>query len=285
MPIPSAATRGAPYGPLITFENQNILPPSAIYVAPQDNIFLLIRCPTLGCQLSIAYRLLTPAGELIATNTDLIAPATSGGDFRYLIPPSEGFLLSLVMGGQQVSRGQCFVRAFLAPGGAQASMIFAHLFLQGYVSTEDHLGFPSSPSESSLNGRGWLKTYLAPANTGSFVNSVVPAGAHWIVRAVNYTMTTSATVGTRTPVLYGTDTNLNNLFFQLSPLALAASQTGQTCFAPGLTQQAQGGQASAGLPVDFMMGPGQLLQGGAIAGLGTDQYGPMIVTVEEYVGL
>jgi hypothetical protein len=284
MPVPENVTQQNPYGPLITFQSQNILPPSAIYVGPNDSIFLQVFAPTVAVIVSLYYRFLRPDGQLISNNRQVTGGGVGNANFALTIAPSEGFLLSMVVSSGATSRGQCFARAFIVPGGLQTVSTFAHLFLQGYASQVDAASFPQGPLESSLNGRGWLRDVIVNGPSQPILTAIVPTGAHWLVRAVNFTVQTSIAVGNRTLVASVTDTLGNNTYNQVAPATIPASTLVTCAFGSGGTSAASNILQSAGFPNEMILPAGWHLQAQIAGGDIADAIQVLFVTVEEFVG-
>jgi len=197
---PTAALQGAPYGPLVSFLTQNILPPGAVYVSPNDVVELIARSPTVATNIQMTVRFLSPAG-IVTSSLYTATIATAGTATQSVqMTPQEGFILSVQVVANNASRGQCFVKLQLHQNPAGGDPTLGALLLQGYVSADDHLSYPQSPTESSLNGRGWIHVVsLANPGAGSEWSVTVPAGVRWQVRAINATLQTSAAVANRTP--------------------------------------------------------------------------------------
>lgn len=285
MPLPDLAATQNPYGQLVTFKVSDVLPPSAVYVGPNDQIFLQLLIPTLtAVQVTISYRLLRASdGQLVSTvvTQQITGPAFP---FRLFIPPTEGYLLALMVQSNNVSRGQIYCRVFIDQGQLGAVGNLVGMLVQGYLSITDVLVYPGSVFESSLNGRGWLRTLSQGAVNQAPNVFTVPANVHWKIRAVNFTYSASATVASRQPYVAANDAGGNQLWFQLAPFTVPANNIGLMACAPGLTQSVNGTTASAGLGDDFILTPGFTISGNALAIIAGDQVGPMIITVEEFVG-
>lgn len=284
MPVPDNVAQLNPYGPLITFQSQNILPPSAIYVGPNDSIFLQVFCPTISTTVNLYWRFLRPDGTLMVNSDAFNVTPTGGGVFTTSIPPSEGFLLSMVASGLAMSRGQCFIRAFLNPGGLQSAPLFPHLFLQGYVSVVDAVAFPQSPLESSLTGRGWLRDLSGPGGAGIVPVIAVPAGVHWLLRAARYNVTTDAVVGNRFAALSIIDPTATRTFVQWAPAAIPATTAMIFNFAPGAQATSNVSEQTAGAPADLIVPAGWSIAGRMFNQDPGDVTGNIFVTVEEFVG-
>lgn len=285
MPIPDQAAVQNPYGPLITFQSQNILPPSAIYVSPNDSILINLTSPSVVANVTLDYRLLKADGTLVATRQIITTPGSFPTGTNFFIPPTEGFILSLTLQGDNTSRGQVFARIFLALGGLQPNLTLAHCFCQGYLSQFDVLGFPQSPIESSLNGRGWLHDQLKNGAVGNPVSFVVPASVRWLMRSIFVNFQSSATVANRTLRVLVIDPATQATMDITAPAVITAGQSIFITFAPGLTINTAGQRWTAGFPSDLIVPAGWTIEVTADGFQAGDQITTAVLTVEEFVGL
>lgn len=286
MPVPNVAPAGYPYGPQVTFKTQDVLPPSAVYVSAQDAIELQARVPSVAVNIDLTLRLLTPQGE-VKTELYTFPVSTMGaGVFTATVPPSEGFLISAHIEADNVSRGQCFVKLHLRPSlGPQESALGA-LLIQGYVSGDDHLSYPQSPTESSLNGRGWLHvvTIPNPAPGNDWV-ATVPAGVRWNLKNAFAILTADATAGNRSVFLQMDDASFHGHISMPSNGVQPPSSTRGYNFLQGGAFSAYGSQITAPLVSDCLLGPGWTIRTVSV-GLGAaDQYSAIALDVEEYIAL
>jgi len=284
MPLPSTLPAPNPYGPLITFQTENILPPSAIYISPQDLITVNVTSPSVTANVTVSYRLLKPDGTLITTADSFVAPAAGSFAANLQIPPAEGFLLSLVVRSDNVSRGQAFVRVFLFSGALSAGAVNPHMFAQGYVSTLDVVTFPQSTAESSLSGRGWLHDVLVSAGLGLNAVFTVPAHVHWLIRAIQFALVTSGAAGNRTGLVKVSDPIATTTLQVAAPTAVGPGTTTTYAFAPGIAVYTVGTFQGTGFPVDFILPNGWSLIAGAFNLDVADAIGSAVLTVEEFVG-
>jgi hypothetical protein len=284
MPVPDIAPAANPYGPQITFATENILPPGALYLGPNDAIFVNAVSPSVACSLTVWYQLLRPDGTLVSATDVAIVPLGANNNVL-VIPPSEGFLLSFVIQSSIVSRGQCFVRVFLVPGG-QGGLVgsIPRVFLQGYASSIDLLNYPGSISESSLSGRGWLRNIVVNGPSQPTLTTTVPTNVHWLIRAISMSITTSIAAANR--ILAANILDPSNLvtFAQVAPATVPASQTVVFTCGSGATSASQTGLLTAGFPNELIAPTGWKVQAEIFAGDINDHISNIFVTVEEFVG-
>lgn len=284
MPAPENVPAQNPYGPLITFKSTDILPPSAIYVGPNDTILIQGFAPTVPVTLNMAYRLLRPDGTLIITSDSVSFGGPANPNGRITVPPSEGFLLSMMLFGPAASRGQLWCRVFLVPGGLQPSLELAHLFMQGYASNLDQLSFPQSPTESSLNGRGWLHDVLFPNTAGTPSSIVVPSGVHWLIRCATISLSTSAAIANRLLEFAVLDPTPTTSCRVNAPAVEAAATTSNYTCAPGINSSGVLFDQTFGIPNDLIVPTGWTVRFQVNAMDVADQLSSGVLTVEEFVG-
>lgn len=279
------APPGNPYGPEVTFQTQSILPPGAVYLGPDDTLALQARSPSVSSVLHLTTRRLTPQGEIKSDPVDVTVATVGTAVFETVIPPAEGFLLSAHLRGDAVSRGQCFVKLLVKRATGGTDLTLGHLLFQGYVSADDHLSYPQSPTESSLNGRGWTHSLTAvnPAPAANVVVTV-PVGVRWILKGFKAVLATSAAVRTRT-VLFAILDNLGNTAGVSPPLLnQTASQSIEYTYGPGLSAVASPALASTiGISVDLVLPAGWQMILQDFNADGADQFSQIVLFVEEFV--
>lgn len=284
MPALVRALPGNPYGPRVSFTTENILPPAAVYVAPGDALVLQGRSPSVTSKVDLTIRLLTPDGEVKegVFQESITTIGTAIEEFAF--NPAEGFLLSAHLQAGAVSRGQCFVRLFLKKNPSGSDQTLGALLFQGYVSLDDHLSYPQSPTESSLNGRGWTHsvTIAAPGN-GNPVFLVVPAGIRWRLVSITTAMSTDVTVGNRACVLQLQDP-IGGVFYDASNAAnIPASQFIALTWAPGATLNALFVAQTMGLPTEVLLGAGFKIQISPLFFGAADHFDITRMEVEEWI--
>lgn len=95
-----------------------------------------------------------------------------------------------------VKRGQLYIKVSLLVDGVVVGLLMA-----GYVAETHKVAYPGSDFEGSMDGRGVIKTYegVQPA-AGTEISYTIPAGVSWRILNIFISLTTSATVASRTPV-------------------------------------------------------------------------------------
>ena len=222
---PTLAGQNNPVGPQVSFRTQSILPPAALYVGPSDQLEFEARCPSTSSALALTVRLLTPQGIIEEYQASYTVATAGTAVFSALMTPAEGFVLSAHLHGDAVSRGQCFCKLHLRKNPTGTDLVLGALLFQGYVSADDHLSYPQSPTESSLNGRGWLRAILGtPPGAGNSYFLQVPAGVRWQVRSIYAGVSTDVTAGSRYLICQLTDSAFHLVGASPNLVAQTASQ-------------------------------------------------------------
>lgn len=274
-----------PEGPRLLFNDAQLVTPTAIYVSPDDSLALWVRNPTVDVTVQLHFRMLTAEGEVKVTTFSTTVTAAALVTTKRTLPPVEGFLLSATAIANCVSRGQCFVKVLMTTGGPGSQAALSHLIMQGYVSNDDRLGYPQSPTESSLSGRGWLRDIIigAPA-AGQPLSQTIPLGVHWLIRGMRVGFIASVAVGDRFIDTTLTDPTANATTISIATTAIKAAETWNANFAPGLNNAAAAFQQTAGYPADLIAPGNWTIAIGAIGMDAGDQFTGAAVTVEEFVG-
>lgn len=285
MPYPTVAAPGNPYGPQTTFRTENVLPPSAVYVGPDDAIVIYIRNPSVSATIFVNYRLLSPDGNIVPNSQSFTCLSVGATPFIYPISPTEGYLMSLSLFAPTTSRGQVFARVFLQRGTNQPTPVIDQVLLQGYVSDDDRLGYPQSPTESALSGRGWVHKFVGTTPApGVDWNITVPPGVRWKLKAVATTFTASAAVANRLTTFDIADPAFSTMGL-ISPNALiAASQQFFFAWGEGLAY-CDNPFTFLSIPIftDLVLGPGWHFGAQTFNLQAGDQWSIPVCFVEEWV--
>lgn len=92
-----------------------------------------------------------------------------------------------------IKRGQCFVKVSLRMDGVKVAKL-----IQGYLSDTTPLAYPTGALESSVSGRGNIRSITGtnPA-AGVEISETVPTGAIWQLKSFSAVLVADATVATR----------------------------------------------------------------------------------------
>ena len=203
MPIPPTFSAGDnPQGPEVTFRTQDILPPGALYLGPDDILALqwFTPLPLTGQQGTLTLRLLSPEG-LVSVSVYQVNMTFTAPNNPFIISPSEGFLLSATLITDAQARCEIFARFFVlrSPVGAGGQ---GQLLIQGYPSARGWLSYPQSPIVGPEDGDG-LFTVIGINAPGAGLDwtFTIPAGMAARFITVQATLTSSAQAANRLPIL------------------------------------------------------------------------------------
>lgn len=274
-----------PYGPQITFRTENILPPAALYLGPQDGLAISMVAPLTQGSVTLSYRLLTPQGTII-TSTDSFPFVPNAVAQSVQLPPAEGYLLSATIQSTAVARGQVFVRFFSVAGDINNGGQVNALLIQGYPAQNTRLSFPQSPIEADTSGNGFLGTLLLapPPPGGDFSLTVFPA-TRFRVKSLHVTLTTNAVVGNRFANLQVTDSGGNVAGVAPIATAVTAGQSMGLTWFQDAAVIATPAQLTAPLFGDLLLSPGDVIESVTNGLVGGDQYGQAVLFVEEWASL
>ena len=209
---------------LVTFQFEEVAPPSAIYIQRDDVLVIEGATQVSPEVLTITARILLPYAQAAGQPDQLPAGGVAGGPIvgpgyiqtlqRTLSVPLnlsnallgiqllEGYLLSIaVTAAVATNRGDTFVRVWLHRGAvvSQSPNVFFPL-LADYVTAFAMVGWPEGRLLSPTDGAGRLVRYTIgnPAAGSDFTITSSSAG-RVRVRSMKATFTASATVANRFP--------------------------------------------------------------------------------------
>lgn len=195
-----AGAREQPFvaAPIASAGGRVITSPFQFYTSGEDHLRIISVNSLTGVRLKIDGRFVTSKGALEAFSHDHIpnADRTSQTTTHSL---AVGAVLNLTVHASSGSPsiGQAFVIVQLVRGLGPAGYVLGTL-LQGYVTSTQHLAWPGSPIQNSIEGPGALRVIVGttPA-AGGEISETVPFGARWQLLSFFYVLTTSAAVGSR----------------------------------------------------------------------------------------
>lgn len=198
-----------------------VLPHTAMYVTPADQLLLNVTPETFGGSMLLNYRLMLPDGT-IQTAQETLQIVGNGNEQTKFIPLVEGWLLSVTVyfNSAQVPTGTTYVQVFLVRSGT-AQVVWPTLLIGEYINSFYHLAWPGSPVIQPVNGRGWPNTKVAAA-VGAGANITLQLDIHhrFVIDYVQVTLATAAAVANRLVQL--------NLFDGVRTFAVIPSNATQT---------------------------------------------------------
>lgn len=284
MPYAPRATFDNPYGPQVTFRTEDVLPPAAFYISPEDRVTVWVLTDLPGLTIYIQLRMLMPTGEVQLIPYEFIPQSTLNWYPAYELPPWEGYLLGALCFSTNPQRGQCFVSVQVMrsapPGLIQAGIVL----MQGYINTQNVLSYPTSPLQSTFSGRGAFLTITEPNQIGTNMVLPSPVNTLWRVCSLTFQLNTDATAGNRTAAITLNDRSGLVVGFWNSTLEQSASTDVIYGFSCGGASSAVGINANIAGPTDLFI-PEQGSIRTEIQGMtATDQIVNIAMLVEEWMG-
>jgi len=185
--------------------------PFQFYFDGNDNLRVEGWNTVTGATLLVQGRFINEQGAIEAFSQAL--PLTADrlrtiGDYAM----GRGFLLNLVVTaiGAAPKIGQSFARVSVIRGFTGATLVMG-VMLQGYVTSQQGLGWPGSPIVSSTDGEPVVRFFngTMPA-AGAEISETVPTGARWSIVRCLASLTTSGAAGNRYVNLNCVDSALFN---------------------------------------------------------------------------
>jgi hypothetical protein len=191
---------GVPYGAIEWRPDPGAIVTPAIPIAQDDDLVLTTWAYLTGQTLAINCRLLTPGGPP-ARLTFYVTVAAGAPATVKRFPLPAGWLLdvSVTSDYSTLRRGDVFIQLALEPSTSGADVLAKHtILIQDYLQTGMHLAWPGSGIRSSLEG-GFKQTAALGTNpaAGAEISEAVPSANRWNLKAITYTLVTSAAVATR----------------------------------------------------------------------------------------
>jgi hypothetical protein len=191
---------GVPKAGMLWTPDPCLLATQAIPIAPGDDLVVSTWAIFSAQTLTINYRYLTSGGQIQnGTFTLVVGSGATGLVTRFSLPP--GWLLDICVTTNTAAtrRGDVFIQVALEPVTNLTDLLAKHtILIQDYVETGRHLAWPGSPIRSSLEGPFVQRSTLTsdPA-AGVEITVTMGAGSRINLKAVTYTLVTSAAVATR----------------------------------------------------------------------------------------
>jgi len=182
----------------VSFLQDGVPPPSALYIGPGEGLELRAASLDVGTYVRLYLRMLDPQGKIIPHRFEFVT-AAAGAANTWRLPLSEGFLLSAAVdmnvGG--IRPGRVYTRLDLIQIGA--GVVYPrYTLISGYLSLNDHLMWPPAHSERIGSGRGNIQLLqsAAPAAGAELVVVVTAATINRMI-SVRFTLTTAVAAGNR----------------------------------------------------------------------------------------
>jgi len=280
---PEASVPSARRGHRVTFNLEDVEPPSVLYVTVNDLLQVtLAGLSTAVCTLEA--RLMLPSGEITVQEEQIAGPNTRTPASRAFRLP-EGYILSVCLAVQPpgIPRGTLFGMLSLVRSQAPAPT-YTYTLATGYLGLLSPVWWPGPRIDPPTSAGGVLNTVsqAAPA-AGADWSYTPPAGLRQRVQSIQCTLVTSATVANRVVVVRITQGG-NVVYQAASPTAQTASTTVSYVFAPGLPPQtATGGVVVIPLPANLVITSSTTISvttQGLAAG---DQWSALNIATEDWI--
>lgn len=218
----------------IQFSIKEVGPPSLLYIGPTDSLQVVLITRVASEIVEIRARIMKPDGDIIPL-VQRLEPTTTLNPNRFTIRLTEGFLLSVTADVVQASSGgpivYCSASITRTPGN-QAENFFP-LFAD-YINAEYQAGWPGPVWRAPWDGAGlWRILNGTDPAPGVEVSESVPLRTRWRVAGLSATLTTDATVATRT-VRFRINTAGAEVYRAASSITQTASQVIRYLFTDGV---------------------------------------------------
>lgn len=267
------------------FRRLGIMPPSGVYVTPEDRIFIRATSSLFGVVVTVRLRIMQPDGQIVPNTYTLVTGGTRADQFLSF-PGYEGFVLSVTANGEGVAArvGQTFVQVGLVRGDA-TPVEFGFLFISDYLSTNGLIGWPGGQLWQSIEGPGLIRlvSNAAPA-AGADISIPVPAGARWRPITMRAVLTTAVAVASR--VVHAVlDDGAGNQFFNnpVTSVQLASTAVGYTFSHTGINLPVTDGEEDCPWPAACVLLQGQRIRSLTTALQAADQWSIQQLLVEEWI--
>ena len=203
------------------------------WVTPDDLLIIQIRNALSGAKFALGGRIWNPDDGVKELNLDM-TPTSDRALNTFSLAPYYGFLVSVAIMATAGSphRGQSLASVLLARPPASAFRSKMAL-AQDYVTTQYGPFWPGGRQSLGVEGPGMLYSLaVAQPAAGADWTQTVPTGARWLLHGIYATLATSATAGTRNPLLL-VDDGTNRLGAQDTALTQGVSLTNDWTWVPG----------------------------------------------------
>lgn len=272
--------------PQVIFQLHGIAPPSMLYMAAEDVLFLRALTGSTGQTLQCQGRWMRPDGVVVPFQYQLVLPSnrTTVGLTMAL---GEGYLLSacvtIITPGSALT--QTFALLFLQRPGPSAAG-FVQLLTAGTLRVNGFLTYPGGRADLPTDGKGYMRS-VQQANPGAGADwtMVVPTNARWRLNSLNAQLATAVAAATRIPQFI-IDDGVNILYAVEPVTGEIASSTEQYSLGPGASTTDGAGTASV-LPAPdgiYLFG-GWRIRTVTAAIQAADQWSNIFASVEEWIDM
>jgi len=189
----------------VEFTARFVQPPGALYVDPDDRLYVEFVSAFAFTRFHVAARMLKPEarGEIIHQEFELETDAVAGTWGFAVFPLQEGFVLGVAVHPTELvlARGELYVVVGLLRG-TDVRQSATEILCAGFVSGPTAPSYPAGGIEDSVSGRGRiLRVTTADPVAGAEISHQVPDRKRWRLLSMKYQLVTSATVATRRSII------------------------------------------------------------------------------------
>lgn len=271
-------------GPQVEFTSRFVQPPSALYLSPDDRLYVLTQCVSSAQELALRARVLKPTGEIVRIDHEFETDATARASALEGVDLTEGFLLGVGVfnRGTTIRRGQLWAEIGVLRG-LVVSGSFVHSLAAGYIESLSGVYWPGGGNERPLTlpGNLFLEAGTTPG-AGNPISETVPTNARRFVRSLTWTLTTDATVANRRCLVRVIDVGPSLMFEVGAATVQAASSTVIYHAVPTGAQVTDGdGRIYIPIPANLVLKQAQVLSVNAANLQSGDQFSAPGVVYEE----
>lgn len=287
---PPRANLNNPYGPLVTFRTEDVLPPAAFYISMNDTLVALFECFAGQGTYTLTTRILLPDGTVqVEAYQSLNTP---NPNVPYIIlPPVEGYMLSLVVAATATIDGSQWCQVALFRGNVASPLIVlppngGMLICQGYVDQFSWLSWPNSPCVEAGDGAGRIRNITVTGTTGTNWSVSTTGNQRWEIITVQMVLTTSAAAANRQVALALFDRFGGGVCSFPAAVTQTASSTGEYFFYDSAAASTVFGLFNtAPIPVGLTLDTGMKIGSNTVGLQAADTISQIVVNVKEFVGV
>jgi hypothetical protein len=209
------------------------------YLSGDEALRVTVECLTGARDVEIAWRLWREQDrQIVLTRDTFKTPSLGPSSTTRVYPLDAGALLNLriACGSTFIAYGLVWIRAQIVRGAGAAENIIGTV-LQGFISTQNDLGWPGSPIEKQDQASGFMSSET-PAISGGGATWTVPTGQRWTPMCGQFTYVAGGVVANRYPTVQVLDSAASQVFTDASEVAVVAGNTVFVSFGAGVSRSA-----------------------------------------------
>lgn len=289
-----------PYGPgnipapgsnrLITLATQNVAPPSALYVQPEDFLLVMVNSDFTwpSPDLLLNTRVLLPNGQISVSSAPLNGVIGYAGPTSFSLRLPEGWLLSAnvdsILG--DLDHGRVYASIRLCRGQPTAA-IYGQMLAVGYISQSRGVSFPGAIGDAPGEGMGRVTVTIGTQpSAGADWSETVPNYARWRILGIVAYLTTSSAAANRQVQLVVYDIS-GSVIGYLSPWVVNQPASNDYAYVAGPGEPswtpAVAGTYMLALPEGFILDSRQTIKSATANLQSGDQWSAPTFAVEQWM--